>query len=620
MPQILYAALDAGPAFQGERQLYPELQLEGDPDAAWEQVSWWVLLRDVDGLTLGIMTFEAGELSFNDYLTRRETAVVPALDALASARFIARLSRPVGAHYTARDNGKHRDSPFFFHATAGQFVAHLAGAVGSGSVRATLHAGGWLGPLDAPLVEEGGLLWRGEYPENTDGAVWIELAWEENVLLAVEVTPAFEEASPDLHPTADSGDALVPYDDEDIEEEDTDSGEEDPWRQAARGQLPASDAETASILARARRAVSASSERERLEAVQIACTAGGEAVTELLPLFQGDPSPAVRAAAYQGALDAGAAGVNAVRRATASPDPAIAVDAITRLTRLKDQTVTARVRGLLSADHPALRAASARYLSHVAGRALQPSFQKLLLDPDVSVQQAAADALAVLHGELPPIAPVGWWEAGGEEPLPGGAPIPARAANQGPTRRESARSGPVAKAPVASRAAPASPSAPPSEVEAWLRALGSAPEGAKGEPLRRLQESAPNAISEAVRRAKVGGPPDLARGAAIAVGTLGLSSLVASIRPLVRHGDAGVRIAALQCLAIAGAAATLPMMSPLLSDPDEGVRAAAIVGLARLGARHGQRRTVEQWLTGLPTESALVSSALTEAREILVGA
>ncbi|MBN2798561.1 MAG: HEAT repeat domain-containing protein [Deltaproteobacteria bacterium] len=651
MPQILFAGLEAGPLFDGDqRELLPELHVEGDPEQAWDRTAVRILLKDRDGAVLTQVHGWHGPLDEGQISQLRWSEVAGGVGDLARGTVHVSFSRdetlllpvavvgqaPIGPSLATLVLGEPRTDGWV------PWSLWLEGALpprGRYSIlRADLHLHLSEGEVTLPvasLVEPhlgqlqhlSGILERA--PE---GPLSAELALEWRVWSHVEqeVSVQVEGASPPRrHAAEESGDhlaaaptpysdvqeALVPYDDDDDDDDDelpvtpraAIPTEDDPWAAALRGVFPPEGLTLTRLLGRARKAVASPDEQERLEAVAIAAQAGDKAVEEILPLFQGDGSAKVRDASFEAALAAGAPGVPTVRRGTASPDPAIAVRSLTLLTKLKDRTVTSRVRGMTGSGHPMIRAAAARYLGHVAGRAVLPQLQRLQQDPDPGVRQAATEALAVLQGSLPELQPIGWWEPGGDAPLPS-LPAPE---DQPTAPRAPQRASAIPRAPT--------PGQPAVDLVSLLSQLGAAPTPARAAQLSHLRAVDPAALALAIRQAKVGDPREYVRGAILAVECLELDALVSAVRPLLRHRDAEVRVAAVACLGSRGSAGMLPALSPLLSDEEEAVQAAAMLAMAQLGARFGRERMVEQWLAQTNGSTPALKEALEQARATLAG-
>lgn len=98
---------------------------------------------------------------------------------------------------------------------------------------------------------------------------------------------------------------------------------------------------------------------------------------------------------------------------------------------------------------------------------------------------------------------------------------------------------------------------------------------------------------------RLGTPPALLRGVALAIAGLARADLAPNTRNLLTDPDPTVRICAADAVAVVGRGAMLPPLQKLLSDPDAAVRFAAAEAVARACKANDRADMGRKWLEPL---------------------
>jgi HEAT repeat protein len=362
---------------------------------------------------------------------------------------------------------------------------------------------------------------------------------------------------------------------------------------------------------------------------QALSVAGRIATSEALQAtvdYASDTEIEVRRALLALAADHGRDGLPILRRLSGDPDAMLAVDAVRRLTNLEDRASTSRVRGLLTARHPAVRNRAAVFLGRFGGPALVPLLRRAAEDPDPGVREAVGWALRRIeggHDDPPPSLGL----AGISAPAPAGTIIssaPTIAEPPGPPDGAPAQPNPTPSVAPAAAAAPRS--APgdgpgPTEVAATPRDDGApAPRGAPSahdapqgptpapppgaadgpepapppddpapppnDPAPQPDEAAPQPDEAAPPTAedllRAIGSPDADRAgiaASLAADETGLSAALRARKPGV---DPDLNLGAAIVATVLGNPRWLAPVRKLATDPDPQVRAAVATALGAM--------------------------------------
>ncbi len=296
-----------------------------------------------------------------------------------------------------------------------------------------------------------------------------------------------------------------------------------------------------------------------LASIGVAVKAGGEDGIGMLASFAQVDIVEVREAALVAALEQGERGLAVIRTLAGDSDEGLAVESLRRLRRLVDSAVTQTVRRQLAHEAPAVRAAAAELLGHVAGGSLVPTLRRLADDPDPKVKKAAADAVERALGNLPRDKPDPWWDVEAVEVviLEVEGPIPL-------------------------------PETLPGETAALYRLLGAVEESGRETVVEALSKCN-DLWHAAVSHQDPGGDPTIAVGICLAAVALHREEWVVPIRRRLADPNARVRTEVAHALAALGKGkASLVMgLVDLLTDKDAEVRYAGARALGAIGLSGG---------------------------------
>lgn len=406
---------------------------------------------------------------------------------------------------------------------------------------------------------------------------------------------------------------------------------EETWREIADGTAPppTNPHQMKLVLVRVRNLSMHPDVALRMQALTVAGRVGSSEALKAAVDYASDTEIEVRRALLALAADHGRDGLAILRRLAGDPDAMLAVDAVRRLTNLEDRASTSRVRGLLTARHPAVRNRAAVFLGRFGGPALVPLLRRAADDPDQGVREAVAWALRRIDGgqdEPPP--PLGL--AGLAAPAPAGtivATAPTLAPPDAPAGVEPARAdeakteqtppiptptpppaaaGPPPAEPLADPApsAPEAPlrdddaEAPAPTAEDLLRALAD-PDADRGAIAAALAADE-SGLSAALRARKPGVDSDLNLGAAILATCLGNPRWLAPVRKLATDPDPRVRAAVATALAAMCTPAVYRQIEQLVQDPHPAVQLAATPALSEGARRAGFVDQARRLLRALP--------------------
>ncbi|MFK7926911.1 MAG: HEAT repeat domain-containing protein [Myxococcota bacterium] len=402
------------------------------------------------------------------------------------------------------------------------------------------------------------------------------------------------------------------------------------------------------LLVYARNQASVESEADRLNALKVLRRLGGLDSLSTAVAFVEDPSLDVRQRLLKMATEAASDGVPVLRRMASDPDPMIAVEVIDRLIELKDRAATKRMRTLLQARHPRVRARAAVFLGLMAGPSMAPFLQRHV-DDDDDVDSIVQWAIARIDGatEDPPPAPGEPWtgaatrtkaakpEAPKPPALPGpppessavpssapqAAPAPGHAQTPSPPTRRTTKMVPAPKADsdVGSGSptdAPkavvptGSPASTVDEVVAVFRALAAG--GDRASLVQTIAASDERAVSEAFRSRRPGGDPAASIGAAKAAEDLGLGRWLSPIRRLAGDPDPGVRAAAASAMGALCTPVVYRNLEALVRDNVPEVQSAALAAIAVAATKLRYESQASRLIQALPDTEV---EALTDARK-----
>ena len=303
--------------------------------------------------------------------------------------------------------------------------------------------------------------------------------------------------------------------------------------------------DTKRLLSRARYSGRRGTLEERLAAVRVLSAVGGHWSMSVLRELVGDEEPAVRRALLAAALKEGAEGLTVLRDLAMDPDEAIALEVIGYLRRVVDRGSTGRMRRLLSAPSPRLRAAAVELLGHIAGPGMTVPLYQLHVDPDDAVRQAAIEAVERLEGEREKATPDPWWRQ--EEPPEWSPPQ---------------------RVPM--------PETLPEETTDLLQLLGSVEPGDRAAIVAELKTRSERDLREAIRAVRMDATPELSQGVAICAQLLGRDGWVLAVRRMLPDRNPSVRIAAAEALAVIGKPSVVMGLRDLLTDAYPAVRLAGL--------------------------------------------
>ncbi|MEQ1567271.1 MAG: hypothetical protein ABMA64_16640, partial [Myxococcota bacterium] len=154
----------------------------------------------------------------------------------------------------------------------------------------------------------------------------------------------------------------------------------------------------------------------RLEALRVSSALGPGSGAPVAYELACDPEPRVRIAAFNQAVEAGEAGVAAIRRAAGGADSELACAAFDLLIRWVDRQGGAVARRGMGSPHAGVRARAVALVGLSAGPGALAELGRLRDDPDPSVRSAVVEAEARVRGESPKPPSEPWWE--GTAPAP----------------------------------------------------------------------------------------------------------------------------------------------------------------------------------------------------------
>ncbi len=380
---------------------------------------------------------------------------------------------------------------------------------------------------------------------------------------------------------------------------------------------------------------------DRLGSLRVASLLGVEAGRAIIERLVHDPERLVRTWAFNQAVAARDGGLSILRDAATGHDEFLALAAIDLLTVRVDRSSMPVVRRLLESPSPAIRAACARLLGHIAGPALLVQLRRLSDDPDPGVRHEAAQAERRIQGDLPVAQPDSWWD-GSAGDLPGPPPMtdavdsslpqPPPLAHRAPHREVPADTAPSTDpskaADLATSTAPEIPETPalpvlrggtspvvpptdvpgalpsplPTEVRALAKLLGMADPADHAVIVHALRASEAGELASHIGAWPRGGDAALGRGLALAAGYIGHRAAFSKLRQMATDPHAQVRAAASTGIGAVGGPSALPLFQHLLHDADLDVRAAAATALAVLCVRTGRQDIGQDYLSRVSSD------------------
>lgn len=314
---------------------------------------------------------------------------------------------------------------------------------------------------------------------------------------------------------------------------------------AGRREPPAEGIERTRLLRRVRAMVLDGDADQRLQAVEVGACIGGPDGMEMVGWYARDTDVGVRRRALEVGIAELEHGVGVVRAFVEDTDVDIALEAIGRVRRLVDGSVTQSLRRQLQHEAPAVRAAAADALGHVGGGSLVPVLRRLAAE-DPPVGPAATEAVDRILGKHPKDSPDPWWEVV--------EPEPERLVIDGPVDL---------------------PEVLPDETLGLYRLLGAVAEEDR-EPVLAALEGRSDLWDVAVGQAYPGYDVAIGRGICLAAVAFERSDWIVTIRRRLPDPNASVRQAVARALGVLGRGKPSLVMGlvDLLTDPVAEVRIA----------------------------------------------
>ncbi|MFT5453619.1 MAG: hypothetical protein ACI9K2_000093 [Myxococcota bacterium] len=322
------------------------------------------------------------------------------------------------------------------------------------------------------------------------------------------------------------------------------AGERDP---------PEGGIERTRLLRRVRGLVLDGDAEERMLAVGVGARIGGADGLEMVGWYARDAEVDIRRKALWVGIDAEEAGVGVVRAFVEDTEPELALEAIGRVRRLVDRSVTQSLKRQLRHASPEVRAAAAEALGHVGGGSLVPVLRKTAEDGG-AVAEAAMEAVDRILGKLPKAEPDPWWDVV--------EPEPERLVVEGPVEL---------------------PETLPDDTLQLYRLLGGVKEEER-EPVLEALKSRNDLWDTALGQAYPGYDPTTFRGVCIAATEFGRSDWIVTIRRRLPDPNASVRQAVARTLGVLGRGKPSLVMGlvDLLKDPVPEVRIAGVQAMGDL--------------------------------------
>ncbi|TVQ94113.1 MAG: HEAT repeat domain-containing protein [Deltaproteobacteria bacterium] len=357
----------------------------------------------------------------------------------------------------------------------------------------------------------------------------------------------------------------------------------------------------------------------RLEALDVAARLGTADAIYAATDYAQDADLTVRRKLAAIASEHGRSGLPVFRQLAQDPDPLLAVEAVRRLTNLRDRASTSRMRGLLKARHAVVRNRAAVFLGLFGGPSIVPLLQRYTADEDQGVRAAVAWAIRRIEqdSEEPP-PPLG--EAGTEAPPPSkptgelsSVPPPPDDAPPDPTAAAAPHVPPAPAAPLP-RPDPqedAAPSPPDDEADSQALSRPDIPKifeqlaqsddvEARQALLAQLQAAPESDLSAAFRGCRPGEEPLRNQGAALAASALENPRWITPIRKLCKDENPQVRAAVAQALGALCTPGVYTQLERLAVDSDPEVHRLGMLALAEGAKRIGYVEQAKKLIDRLP--------------------